>query len=161
MQKSIENETQMRVWLQEVTLLSDMKAEWNRGITQGAYLYCMSPHIKRVSGTLFLRRRLGVQASQGPGRPGRLANPHLIRFFFYFSYFLSFFTDMVSHCLALYSTRRHLSVSKGADRLTSPCRLKNIDLEWGICAAEHSLVEAEWDICAAELRLGHGTSRGG
>jgi hypothetical protein len=68
---------------------------------------------------------------------------------------------MVSHCLALYSTRRHLSISKGADRLTSPYRLKNIDLEWGICAAKHSLVEAEWGICAAELRLGHGTGRGG
>jgi hypothetical protein len=76
--------------------------------------------------SLFLRRRLGVQASQGPGRPGRLANPRLIRFSLYLSHFLSFFTDMASPCLALYSPRRRLGISKGADRLTSPCRLKNI-----------------------------------
>jgi hypothetical protein len=54
----------------------------------------------------FLRRRLGVQASQGPGRPGRLVNPRLIRFSLYFSHFLSFFTDIASPCLALYSPRR-------------------------------------------------------
>jgi hypothetical protein len=60
----------------------------------------------RVPWTLFLRRRLGVQASQGPGRPDRLANPRLIRFSLYFSNFPSFFTDMASPCLALYSPRR-------------------------------------------------------
>jgi hypothetical protein len=64
------------------------------------------PSIEEVLESLFLRRCLGVQASQGPGRPGRLANPRLIRFSLYFSHFLSFFTDMVSACLALYSPRR-------------------------------------------------------
>jgi hypothetical protein len=58
-----------------------------------------------VADASFLRHRLGVQVSQGPGRPGRLANPRLICFFLYFSHFLSFFTDMASPCLTLYSPR--------------------------------------------------------
>jgi hypothetical protein len=33
---------------------------------------------------MVLRRRLGVQASQDLGRPGRLANPRLILFSLYF-----------------------------------------------------------------------------
>jgi hypothetical protein len=39
----------------------------------------------------FLRRRLGVQASQDPGRPGHLANPRLIFFYIYFSLAFSHF----------------------------------------------------------------------
>jgi hypothetical protein len=70
----------------------------------------------------FLRRRLGVQASQGPGRPGRLANPRLIRFPFISPIFSHF--SLIWRRLALPYTR--LGVSKGTDRLTSPCRLKNI-----------------------------------
>jgi hypothetical protein len=57
-------------------------------------------------GSLFLRRRLGVQVSQGPRHPGRLANPRLIYFSLYFPHFLSFFTDMALPCLTLYSPRR-------------------------------------------------------
>jgi hypothetical protein len=80
--------------------------------------------LEKTSEALFLRRRLGVQASQGPGRPGRLANPRLIRF--------SFISPIFSHFLliwrrALYSPRHRLVISKGPDRLTLPCRLKNID----------------------------------
>jgi hypothetical protein len=60
-----------------------------------------------------------------PGHPGRLANPRLIFFLFTFPFFLSFFTDMASPCLTLYSPRRRLGGWKGVDRLASPCRLKN------------------------------------
>jgi hypothetical protein len=53
------------------------------------------------STSLFLRRHLGVQASQDPRRSGRLANPRLLLFSLYFPLFLSFFIDMASPCLAL------------------------------------------------------------
>jgi hypothetical protein len=91
---------------------SDVRWEWRTSV-------------KTISQTiwipwaLFLRRRLGVQASQGSGRPGRLASSRLIRFPLYFSNFLSFF-----HWYGIALPR--LGVLKGADRLTSPCRLKNI-----------------------------------
>jgi hypothetical protein len=69
---------------------------------------------------LFLRRRLGLQASQYPGRPGRLANPRLILFSLYFPPFSLIFTDMASPCLALYSPRQRLGGWKRVDRLASP-----------------------------------------
>jgi hypothetical protein len=90
-----------------------------------------------VADALFLRRRLGVQASQGPGHPGRLANPRLIRFPF-ISPILSF--SLIWHRLA--SPYTHLGISKGADHLTSPCHLKNIGLmnRWCVLwAAQHIL----------------------
>jgi hypothetical protein len=65
---------------------------------------------------LFLRRRLGVQASQDPRRPGRLANPRLILFSLYFLPFSLIFTYM--RRLASPCTR--LGGWKGVDRLASP-----------------------------------------
>jgi hypothetical protein len=62
--------------------------------------------------------------SQGPGRPGRLANPRLIHFPFISSIFSHF--SLIWRRLASPYTR--LGVSKGADRLTSPCPLKNIGI---------------------------------
>jgi hypothetical protein len=63
-----------------------------------------------------------------PRCPGRLVNPRLILFSLYFSLFISFFIDMASSCLALYSPRRRLSGWKGVDRLALPCRFKKIGI---------------------------------
>jgi hypothetical protein len=61
---------------------------------------------------MFLRRRLGVQASQGLGRPGRLANPRLILFFLYFFHFTLIRCRLASPCT-------HLGGWKGVGRLVA------------------------------------------